>query len=125
MKLIRFVLGKIILFFDAVFTPALLVHRSPADQARVDAETQTWTLYHLMTCPFCVKVRREMKRLGVTIPLKDVGQDPQAFQELMNGGKEDQVPCLKMGDTWMYESSEINAFLQQRFGKVNLQESKA
>jgi glutaredoxin len=119
MKIIRYFLGKIILFLDAVFSPAQEIHRSPAAQAAVDAETASWTLYHLMTCPFCVKVRREMRRLGITIPLKDIGTDPTAFSELMAGGKQDQAPCLKMGSEWMYESSDINAFLRKRFGSSN------
>jgi len=78
------------------------------------------TLYQLEACPFCVKVRREMKRLSIQMPIRDVGKDPGAQQELMAGGKIDQVPCLKIEAPnspvqWMYESSDINAYLQKRF----------
>lgn len=120
MKIIRFVLGKIILFVDAVFTP-VGKQRLPDEQSRIDAQAAGLTLYQLEACPFCVKVRREMKRLSITIPLRDVGRDPAAQAELMAGGKIDQVPCLRIpqaggGFEWLYESGDINAYLQKRFG---------
>jgi len=116
MKIIRIILGKIILFYDAAFTPKLLVNRTQADQTALNEKTKNWTMYQLQACPFCVKVRRQMKRLAIEIPFKDVGRDPQAQKELMEGGKEDQVPCLRFVDSsgaihWLYESSEINSFL--------------
>lgn len=120
MKIIRLVLGKIILFFDSVFTPKG-VTRAPETQATIDSAARSLTLYQLQACPFCVKVRREMKRLSIDIPIRDVGTDPAAQAELMQGGKIDQVPCLKIPEadgrvTWLYESSDINAYLQKRFG---------
>jgi glutaredoxin len=122
MTLIRFVLGKIILTWDALFRPAALV-RDPKLQLQFDAETKDWRLYQLLACPFCVKVRRELTRLSIQIPTKEVKESPEAFQELMAGGKEDQVPCLMVPGTegkteWLYESSEIISFLRKRFGPV-------
>ena len=116
MKIIRAILGKIILFYDATFTPKPTVERAPAEQAALNEKTKSWTMYQLQSCPFCVKVRRQMKRLAIEIPFKDVGKDPQAQKELMEGGKLDQVPCLRYLDSsgqvqWLYESSEINDFL--------------
>jgi glutaredoxin len=119
MKLIRVVLGAIILFFDRIFTPRGLQRLAPA-QAKVEEATRGFVLYQLAACPFCVKVRREMKRLSVTFPLKEIAQDPAAHAELMAGGKLDQVPCLRMTQadgsfTWLYESSAIVEFLQNKF----------
>ncbi len=116
MKIIRAILGAIILFFDAFFTPKSIVNRSAEEQARLDEKTKSWTLYELQTCPFCVKVRRHLKRLMIEIPKKDVNKDPRAHEELMTSGKIDQVPCLHYQDAagnskWMYESSDINDFL--------------
>lgn len=116
MKIIRTILGKLILFLDATFTPAPIIKRDSMAQSALNEKTKTWILYQLQTCPFCVKVRRQMKRLAVDIPLKDVGKYPQAQKELMEGGKIDQVPCLRYFDEsgkvqWMYESSDINEFL--------------
>jgi glutaredoxin len=116
MTLIRKILGFLILTFDRLFTPAVEVSRTPADQSALDQKLSNWTLYHLEACPFCVKVRRHLKRLGITLPLKEINENPLYHQELMAGGKLDQVPCLRYFDNsgaekWMYESSEINTFL--------------
>ena len=128
MKIIRFVLGKIILTLDALFSPSS-IQRSPQDQKTVDEATRSMVLYQLNTCPFCVKVRRKMKRLGLTITLKDVGEDQKAHDELMKGGKEDQVPCLKITRAdgtvdWLYESDAINLLLDQKFGEPLLLHAK-
>jgi glutaredoxin len=123
MKAIRFVLGKIILFLDFVFAPKGMI-RPPDLQARVDAETKDLTLYQLLTCPFCVKVRRELKRLSVTPETKDI-QNPEVHAELMAGGKIDQVPCLKIKNKdgsvrFLYESKAINEYLINRFQAIDL-----
>ena len=117
MKIIRAILGKMILFYDATFPPKVIVRRSPLEQLSLNAKTKMWTLYQIETCPFCVKVRRQMKRLAIEIPLKDVVKNQIAHQELMEGGKQDMAPCLNyidlLGNTkWMYESSDINEFLK-------------
>lgn len=119
MKLIRIVLGKIILTLDRIFSPEA-IRRSPEDQAKVDESVKSLTLYHLLACPFCVKVRRKMKALALHFPVLDIGKNEAAYQEMMAGGKEDQVPCLKIvaddgSVQWMYESDEINAYLEKRF----------
>ncbi|MBS1958099.1 MAG: glutathione S-transferase N-terminal domain-containing protein [Bdellovibrionales bacterium] len=119
MKIIRFILGKIILTLDAIFSPKSMT-RDSGKQALVDKETQSMSVYQLVACPFCVKVRRQMKRLALKIELKNI-EDSNVHSELMAGGKQDQVPCLRLVDasgniTWMYESSDINAYLEQRFG---------
>lgn len=116
MKIIRVILGKIILFLDQVFSPQLMIERTPVQQQSLDEKTKNWALYQLETCPFCVKVRRHMKRLGIHIPFKNIAHDEAAYRELIEGGKLDQYPCLRYTDDagavhWMYESSDINEFL--------------
>ena len=121
MKIIRSVLGKLILALDALFSPTPMM-RSAEGQKRVDEETRSLVLYQLTTCPFCVKVRRQMKRLALKVEMKEVG-DASVQAELMAGGKIDQVPCLKIthgGDVqWMYESDVINAYLSEKFQAIN------
>ena len=122
MKLIRLILGGVILFFDRVFSPTPVM-RSPAEQARVDEAAQSFELYQLNACPFCVKVRRTMKRLAIPIVLREIGDDATAHAELMAGGMIDQVPCLRVTDslgkvTWLYESTAIVEFLENRFGSA-------
>lgn len=119
MKLIRLILGNIILALDWLTSPKGMV-RLPEAQKKVDSELSSLQIYELKMCPFCVKVRRAMKRLSLTIQTRDVGVDPKAQEELMQGGKKDQVPCLRITNAsgaveWMYESSEIIAYLEKRF----------
>lgn len=116
MKFIRWFLGKIILFLDAVFAPRSL-QRSPAEQARVDERVRGLVLYQFAACPFCVKVRRFLKSQGVVIPLQDAKTEPHRSALLAGGGKL-QVPCLRIpqgagaAPHWLYESSDIISYLK-------------
>jgi len=97
------------------------VKRPEDEQKKFDSETQNITLYQFKTCPFCIKVKRMIKRLSLNIETRDAQFDQQAREELLEQGGKVVVPCLKITDeksgetTWMYESSMINDYLQQRF----------
>ncbi|TDG11664.1 glutaredoxin [Seongchinamella unica] len=119
MRIIRLVLGKLILFFNWVFTPRS-IKRDPAAQAVVDQQTASLALYQYEACPFCVKVRRAMKRNGLNIETRDVKRSESAREELQAGGGNLKVPCLRIEDNqgqaeWMYESSDIIRYLERRF----------
>jgi hypothetical protein len=77
MAIIRLILGKLILLFNWSFPPRC-IKRNPEQQAIVDAQTAALTLYQYQACPFCVKVRRQMKRQSLTIGLRDVKRDAGA-----------------------------------------------
>ena len=118
-KPIRWVLGQIIIFIDWVTRPKPL-QRSPEKQAEVDAQTKNMALYHFQMCPFCVKTRRQIRRLGLKIENRDARNDPKWNQELIDEGGKYQVPCLKIVNDdgsveWLYESTEINKYLEQRY----------
>lgn len=117
MKLIRWVLGGVILFLDRVFAPRSLV-RTPEAQGQVDAAALQLKLYQYNACPFCVKVRRAMKRLGLPIETRDAKSEPYR-SELLSEGGQIKVPCLRIesqkGVEWMYESSDIVTYLQKTF----------
>ncbi len=117
MVILRWVIGRIILFFDFIFSPRT-PKRTEQLQAQVDASTAHLSLYQLPACPFCVKVRRAMKRGGLNIQLKNINQNEALREELITQGGKRTVPCLKIIDetqqtTWLYESSQINQYLQQ------------
>jgi len=116
MKIVRSVIGSLILMLDRLTAPKPPV-RTPEEQKKLDEATAGWTLYHLLACPFCVKVRRQILRQGLTIRMRDIARDEGASAELLAGGKIDQVPCLRIdrkdGTEWMYESDAINAFLKR------------
>ena len=119
MAIIRFILGKLILFFDWAFPPRSL-RRDPAQQALIDGQTADLILYQYKACPFCVTVRRAMKRQGLKIETRDVKRSDGAREELLAGGGDLKVPCLRVGDgrgeaQWMYESREIVGYLEGRF----------
>ncbi|WP_456417999.1 glutaredoxin family protein [Thiolapillus sp.] len=119
MGIIRWLLGRIILFFDWLTLPKKPAH-SPEKQAHLDAQTRNMAIYQYAACPFCVKTRRAIRRLGLNIELRDAKNDPEYRRELEQQGGKQQVPCLRIetedGDiTWLYESSEIIAYLQKRF----------
>ncbi len=102
---------------DHVTRPVPL-KRSVEEQASVDAATASLSLYQFYACPFCVKVRREMARLGLDVELRDAQTGPYR-EELAREGGQVMAPCLRIQDgeavQWMYESSDIIAYLQGRF----------
>lgn len=119
MKAVRFVLGKIILGLDCVFSPTG-IKRDPVKQTEIDAETANYALYQFEACPFCVKVRRTIKRQSLKIELRDAKNNQEHRAALLEGGGKIKVPCLRIdnkeGQTeWMYESSDIMAFLERKY----------
>lgn len=122
-KPVRWVLGQIIIFVDWITRPKPL-QRSIEEQAEIDKQTSSMVLYQFNQCPFCVKTRRGMRRLALNIEKRDARNDPRWNQELINDGGRYQVPCLKItaddgAVEWMYESSVINKYLDERFSVVN------
>lgn len=122
MSLIRKVLGQLILFFDFVFAPRSK-KRDERTQVLVDAQMVGLSLYQFKACPFCVKVRRAMKRQGVSMAVHDVKADARAHEALLAGGGRVKVPCLRIEEagevTWLYESSEIIRYIDNRVGSVS------
>ena len=100
-KILRIILGPFMLLSEFLRRPKGVI-RPPAAQAEIDRQTASLALYQYQTCPFCIKVRQEMRRLS------------------LNGKA--KVPCLKITDQagqtqWLYESGEIINYLQGRFGQ--------
>jgi len=119
MRIIRWLLGSLILFFDWVFTPRG-IKRDPKLQEDINTQTSDLALYQYKACPFCVKVRRAMKRQSLPIQTKDAKRCEKSREELLQGGGKLKVPCLQIKDSdgnvsWMYESSEIIRYLEERF----------
>ncbi|BBN82663.1 glutaredoxin [Pseudoalteromonas sp. A25] len=116
MKFIRWFLGRIILLLDFIFTPR--GKKRPSDeQKRLDAHTQNLKLYQFKACPFCVKVRRAIKRQGLKIETRDAKNNPHFRDELAKQGGKVKVPCLRIEQdnqvTWLYESSDIVNYLEK------------
>lgn len=69
------------------------------------------TLFYRPTCPYCMKVFSFMNRAGIKLESRNVTADPEALAELVERGGMDQVPCLKIGERYLYESDDIIAYL--------------
>jgi glutaredoxin len=117
MSLIRWPIGRLILLINFVFSPTS-PKRNETEQSKVDNKTKNLSLYQLPSCPFCVKVRRTMKREGMNIELRNINQKNNYREELIREGGKRTVPCLRIEKTdgqvqWLYESSDVIAHLQQ------------
>ena len=114
------ILSVFIKAFDIMFRPKL----KPLNDKEKSyfAKTQkNMSIYQFENCPYCVKVRWEMRRLGLSeIVFKDAKNNSVAKAELLSGGGKVQVPCLRIEkekgvSTWLYESSEIIEYLRKTF----------
>jgi glutathione S-transferase len=96
------------------------VQRAPAEQAAVEQACQSLALYQFSTCPFCIKVRQEMRRLSLPIEKRDAQHHLDNRNALLQGSGASKVPCLKIteanGQTrWLQDSDAIVAYLRERF----------
>ncbi|MRR50906.1 MAG: glutaredoxin [Rhodocyclaceae bacterium] len=118
-KTLRLVLGPIMLLWEFITRPQGVV-RPPELQRKIDEECRKLVLYQFKTCPFCIKVRQELRRLSLNIATLDAQHDAGNRNDLILGGGEIKVPCLKITDDsgavqWMYESGAIINYLRERF----------
>lgn len=117
-NLLRNGIGNVLACAEQLTRPPQ-IKREPAIQAYVDEQAAKLILYQYRGCPFCIKVRRELHRLNVDVALRDPSKNPAHRQELLEQGGKVMVPCLRITENgqsrWMYESSDINAYLRQQF----------
>lgn len=73
------------------------------------------TLYIGARCPFCIKVTNFLVQNQINIAIKDVWDNDDYMNELVNLTGKTQVPCLKINDQPMLESSDIIEFLRDHF----------
>jgi len=120
LKLLRNGLGYLIIFIS-FFMPIKKLKRSAEEQQCVDNKIQSLTLYQFQACPFCLKTRRAIKRLNLKIKTLEAQNEP-VRSDLLSGGGEVKVPCLKIENKdetiWMYESSDIIAYLEEQYGEA-------
>jgi glutaredoxin len=118
-KLVHAIVGPVLLGLDWLTSPAGL-RRSPSEQQQVDAQTRNLVMYQFLTCPFCIRTRRAMRRLALNIETRDALGHAPSRRQLLEGGGQIKVPCLRITDAqgnhvWMYESADIIRYLQERF----------
>ena len=119
MRIIHWFLGSLILFINWLTTPKG-VQRPAEMQTAIDEQSKNIILYQYKACPFCVKVRRTLKRLSLPVELRDPKRCDDAKKELVAGAGKLKVPCLKIDDgdgdiQWLFDSKEIIGYLERRF----------
>ena len=83
-RTLRVVLGPFMLLGEWLTRPAGIV-RAPEAQAQVKQACRELALYEFRTCPFCIKVRQEMRRLSLPIELRDARADDGHRDALLAG----------------------------------------
>ncbi len=80
-----------------------------------DGRSVDLELFKFDSCPFCVRVMRRVKTLGLEgkVRYRDTMREPGANDELIRRGGDDQVPCLFIDGEPMYESADIVAWLEE------------
>jgi glutaredoxin len=126
-KAIHYTIGPLLLLWEKLATPAG-VQRPGELQQQVDASTRNLVLYQFLMCPFCVTVRRAIRQLSLNIETRDALRDMASRQQLLQGGGQLQVPCLRITDaqgniSWMYESSAIVSYLQAEYAIQSRQDN--
>lgn len=79
-------------------------------------QPKSMALYHFDGCPYCSMTRKAIGQLGLDIEQRNIQQQAQHKNDLVQGGGKKQVPCLRIehtsGETqWLYESGDIINFL--------------
>ncbi|MCF2946995.1 glutathione S-transferase N-terminal domain-containing protein [Paraglaciecola aquimarina] len=117
-KLIRNLLGGVIVILDWV-TRGTKLKRPPQAQKQIEEQTKELSLYQFFACPFCIKTRRAIYKLNLPIVKRNASSGSPYRNELLEQGGKIQTPCLRIEKDgkveWLYESSEIISYLNQRF----------
>lgn len=118
MRVLRKIVGAILLFLNRLTMPRK-AHRSSENLESIRPILATYSIYEFDSCPFCIKLRRHLQRRNLDIELRNVLDNSKYKEELVQEGGQYMVPCLRMEKDgkveWMYESSDIIAFLDQKF----------
>ena len=118
-KTIRFLAGPVVLFVNWSTMPKG-VNRPSDEQEKLDEKTKSLVLYQYKTCPFCIRVRREKKRLSLKFEIRDAQKNQKYREQLRTGGGQIKVPCLKITnengkELWLYESKAIVEYLRGNY----------
>ena len=119
MALLRWLLGRLILSLEFITRPKPIL-RGNQEQKEIDSTTSKLSLYQFNACPFCVKVRRQIRKYSLNIELKDAKNNLSHKEELIIGGGKHKVPCLRIDHStkhteWLYESDKIISYLKKEF----------
>ena len=74
-------------------------------------------LYHFDGCPFCSMVRSAIDRIGIDVERRDIFENPQHRDDLIEARGRATVPVLRITspdgeERWMPESRDIVRYLE-------------
>jgi hypothetical protein len=99
--------------------PVRPVERSAHEQLRLDRASRRMHLYFSPCCADSISVKRHCHKLGLRVVEKDVVRVNAYRNELVNGGGDSRIPCLRIekeGKTdWVYSLESILGYLNQRY----------
>lgn len=77
-------------------------------------------LYYYEGCPWCSRVTRALRALGVEVEMRDILRDRRHMDDLVRARGRRTVPVLRIAkadgrDEWMPESADIVRYLVERF----------
>jgi glutaredoxin len=118
MSFIRAVLSSCLILWDQLF-PA----PAPSSPIATRKDTQGFAIYEFRGCPFCIKVRRGLRRVGIEVEYREAKDGSTYREELIREGGMLQVPCLRIEESlgkvqWLYESEDILNYLKKRFERT-------
>jgi glutaredoxin len=78
-------------------------------------------LYKYDGCPYCAMVRSAIDRLGIDVELRDIFENSQHRDDLIEARQRATVPVLRITsadseDRWMPESRDIMRYLETTYG---------
>lgn len=120
-SLIRTLLAPVVWVADRLGTRRE-VSRDASQQAEVDQACEALALYQFWSEPECIRVRREITRLGLSIETRDARLDPEHSRALKEQGGKLEVPCLYIREAsgeerWLYNAQRIIDYLKRHFGE--------
>lgn len=121
MNLTRHIKGKTLGLVDR-FLPVKPIERPAEEQTLLNRESRRMHLYYSRQCPSSISVKRYLERAGLHPVTKEVERADAYRNELVKGGGESRVPCLRIctrsGDRWIYSPEAIINYLEKRLGKL-------
>jgi len=89
--------------------------------AYLTEEARDLTLFHYYGCFYCERVREALADLGLVVAEKNILEDIEARQEIVEARGRRTVPVLRIettaGAEYMGESRDIVSYLYERFGE--------
>ena len=74
------------------------------------------TLYSGSCCPYCIRVKRELDRLGLDYRVVDADADMRAEVIRLSGQR--AIPILTIGDEVLVDSTHIIRQLRRRYAEA-------